>query len=492
MSTLIMGSTEDAATDRYLIIDGVKHEILDDASLAAASLTPPAKAPVAITAFASLPWGAPIAKDGSLFVNRTTGLKQILFAGHAYSIDAATAADVDFGKWFTATAGTLSSESVGGLETGITIKSIVADEGGQHYWLNAAGKQLISNGQNVVAAAPVIPAALLNRIPNVGEPITAPFFASAPASKAVFLIRDLNRRPTISATDRAKFSSILATPAVVTLNNSAMAQIAPAPTLLGPGSLLKTKKSDALYFIDASDHAYRFANSSHAKLFTSAKPKIIAKNLLAGYSTKNSIGGFRVKCDGVEYFAIDGKLHTVLADYALQYPGKVFTLDSLTCATLAKSAVSVGRFIVEGKASGEKYYLIQGKKKRLVATKKQYLLLRGTTPTAVPVSKYFASLLPTGPALAASVKTVLTAPTDQPSSSPSASPSASPPAVTNPPVTPSTTPTTPKAQTTYKIKSGDSLSSIARRYSVTLAALAAANHITNVNRISVGQVLVIP
>ncbi|WP_214703615.1 MULTISPECIES: LysM peptidoglycan-binding domain-containing protein [unclassified Exiguobacterium] len=45
---------------------------------------------------------------------------------------------------------------------------------------------------------------------------------------------------------------------------------------------------------------------------------------------------------------------------------------------------------------------------------------------------------------------------------------------------------------TYTVKSGDTLYSIARTYGVTVSDLAAANNITNVNLISVGQVLNIP
>ncbi|WP_074034109.1 LysM peptidoglycan-binding domain-containing protein [Exiguobacterium sp. AT1b] len=45
---------------------------------------------------------------------------------------------------------------------------------------------------------------------------------------------------------------------------------------------------------------------------------------------------------------------------------------------------------------------------------------------------------------------------------------------------------------TYTVKSGDTLYSIARTYGITVSALAAANKITNFNLISVGQVLIIP
>lgn len=45
---------------------------------------------------------------------------------------------------------------------------------------------------------------------------------------------------------------------------------------------------------------------------------------------------------------------------------------------------------------------------------------------------------------------------------------------------------------TYTVKSGDTLSAIAVKFSTTVAAIANANNITNINSIKVGQVLVIP
>ncbi|XXF81160.1 LysM domain-containing protein [Myxococcaceae bacterium GXIMD 01537] len=56
---------------------------------------------------------------------------------------------------------------------------------------------------------------------------------------------------------------------------------------------------------------------------------------------------------------------------------------------------------------------------------------------------------------------------------------------------PSSKPTTPTAQT-VKVKSGDTLGAIAKRYNTTVDALAKANGIKNPNAISVGQTLRIP
>jgi putative chitinase len=52
--------------------------------------------------------------------------------------------------------------------------------------------------------------------------------------------------------------------------------------------------------------------------------------------------------------------------------------------------------------------------------------------------------------------------------------------------------TSPAATRTYTVQSGDSLSMIAVKYGTTVAAIASANDIKNINNIKVGQVLVIP
>jgi LysM repeat protein len=57
---------------------------------------------------------------------------------------------------------------------------------------------------------------------------------------------------------------------------------------------------------------------------------------------------------------------------------------------------------------------------------------------------------------------------------------------TPPPATP------PSTGGTYTVKTGDTLSAIARRFGTTVAAIAQANNIINVNLIYIGQVLVIP
>jgi LysM repeat protein len=85
------------------------------------------------------------------------------------------------------------------------------------------------------------------------------------------------------------------------------------------------------------------------------------------------------------------------------------------------------------------------------------------------------------------------APSVAPSPSPAASPDASPtPALASATPAPSATPVPSASQRTYKVKSGDTIASIAAKFNTTVKAIVKANNITDPRTIHVGQVLVIP
>ncbi len=92
-------------------------------------------------------------------------------------------------------------------------------------------------------------------------------------------------------------------------------------------------------------------------------------------------------------------------------------------------------------------------------------------------------------------------PTASPTASPTPSPTATPSPTPSPTATPSPTPSpTPVPATptprptvrTYRVQSGDTLSSIAARFGVSVQALINANNIADPNSLSIGQVLIIP
>lgn len=94
------------------------------------------------------------------------------------------------------------------------------------------------------------------------------------------------------------------------------------------------------------------------------------------------------------------------------------------------------------------------------------------------------NLIRVGQRLLIPTSTAGVAPTTQPAPTPTVSPTPSP--------SPSSTPSPTAAATSYVVVSGDTLFSIARRFGVTVTAIAELNSITNANLIRVGQRLQIP
>jgi lysozyme len=150
-------------------------------------------------------------------------------------------------------------------------------------------------------------------------------------------------------------------------------------------------------------------------------------------------------------------------------------------------------------------YLIADGKKHKISNWSGYLaLLKEGALGYRWVSDHFVSLLPNGPTASASQVLVLNdkvatssfgssvTPTPNPTPTATGTPTPTPTTTPKPTATPTPTTQPPSGFLTYTVVSGDTLSRIATRYSVTVSAILTANGLTNPNYIYVGQVLRIP
>jgi LysM repeat protein len=497
MTTYVPGD----GSSTFLIKDGTKREVLDQASIQAAGLALPALSSVPIKAFKSLPWGEPIAKNNSLITNRTTGAKALIVSGKYYEINTSTAADIDFSQWFTSTTGTLSTEGVSVINSLTPIRTIASNSGGQAYLLGPTGKRKIANVADVSLVAPTVADSIFDVIPSTSqEPLTSPLLAKTPDDSMVYLVRSAQRRLTISAADRLKFG--LANTAIETIPLSAFDQITLADAVIAPGALVKANNSATTYLIDGFNRALVVSTASQAKTLGLAKPRTLKPDYLKAYNKKANADGVKFSCDAEILIPIAGKFLPVHPVDASAYPGAITALDPLTCAQLPRSSTQLGRFI---RTADKQIWLVAGGKKRAIATTSQYLVLKGERYPLVAADEAFSARLPIGAKAPASLGGTVIGPdtpnptaTPTPSSSPTASstPTKSPTPTPTPTATKTSTPTpTPTATTkpsTYTVVSGDTLTKIATRFGVTQAALMAANKITNPNSIQLGQKLVIP
>ncbi len=531
MTTLVpdFSGPNAASASQYLISGGYKHAILDAASVAATKVSLPSLAPVPISAFSYLPWGDPIATEGVIFSNRTSGNKAIMFGGKYYEFATDTSADIDFKLWFPSSSGTLSADSVSKVLSNQPIESVVANSKLKSFALTPEGRVSIDTNAPIVANPPVLPDAFLNKIQLVDGILSTPFLAKAPLGKNTYFVANQVRRAVVNADSLAKLQTLATRPETVVLPPSVISQIQLAGPILAPGSLVKDPSG--VYFItDGLSGLKQITNPSLLPLYGLGSGVKVAKSDLNEYTKTGSLGGFRILCGTQQYFSVSGVWQPIADSYASSYPGNSVALASETCANLKFGTTQLGRFVI----SPAKFtYLMSGGKRRLVNNAKQYQALRGTTPAAYKIDTLLNGVLqlgvplptnqknpipnpadnpPTPAATASPTPTPSSSPTSTPAVTPSASssarPSASPSASSSAKPTPtptekptptptktvvptkSPTPTPTPKVVTYVVVAGDTLTKIANRFGTTVSAIKAANGLIR-DQVNIGQKLVI-
>jgi LysM repeat protein len=487
-------------TEEFLISGASKRQILDTFSVAEAGINLPAVSPVKISAFSYLQWGPPIIANKSLFTNRTTGNKGVFVDGKYFEIDPKTSADVNFAKWFAASNGTMTTDGLSKVNSGVTVKSIVQSPTGLHYLLTPEGKRPIINGSEVVADAPIVSDAFLNAIPSDETSITAPAFIRGAGDKTIYFVNAKQRRPTLSAADRTLLAFNMYSTAVVDISASALAMIKLGPPVIADSSVVRSTKTGLTYWITGPNTMARVENTNQAKQFGLAKARSATSAQLAGYRQNAKLTGVKASCGVQEYIVASGKYFKVDSAAAVHYPGAALKLSDVTCSKIVVAAVEIGRFI---RTPDKVFWLIQNGKKRKISNAARYESLRAGGLPAVNVDTYFASRIATGAAAPAVLVEPTATPTPTPTATSTPTPTPTRSATPTPTRTPTPTPTptrtvtptvTPSPTSTsffYTVVSGDTLSGLAVRFNRTVSAIRAANNLTS-DLIRIGQRLLIP
>ena len=453
---------------RVLIQNGLKREVLDDASLNAIGITAIAPSPLKVKDFSYLPWGAPIAIDSSLFVDRDTKREGVLVDGKFFDIDPATRADIDFTKLFRQSTGTLGSLGLSAIPNTGVIKSLITDEAGQEWILTATGKVKVTDTSDWTKQSSTVTNLIADKFVTVPEVTLDGFnFVKAEAEATVYQLKEGVARPTFNATDRTKLGVGMVSTNPISLPPSSFALIPQGVMVLPAGLVVKNKTTKVVGVIDGESRMVVFGPNS-AKLAVPAYRRL--SNLqLVGYGEQEIINPFKVSCSKQVYIAVNSLLYETQLSIAKELPGKATALSDATCSLLTITDQSFGRYVglrtknaTTGKTTSKAYKISKGKLlpfKTLADYKKDNV----SEPPLVWVDEAFIKNLELGKEidLGASVKP-------------------------NPDPKP-----TPKPKT-YTIVSGDSLSSIAAKYGTTVAKLMQLNGIVNADRIKIGQVLKLP
>lgn len=448
----------------YYISAGTKHEVLDSESLADQNIVVKAPSPLTIDSYSYLPWGAPIAKDGSLFVNRDLKREGVIVAGKYFDIETTTATDVDFSQWFRKSTGTLSSLGLSSIAAVSPISSLVVDEDSKQFMVTNEGLVPVIDTADWVKQATPITNALRAVFPIVDQSLNGFNYVKAKGQTTIYLLKDGSIRATFSAPDRVLLGAGMENQNVIAVSPSGLSLIPKSVLILPNGVVVKNKKTVQVGIIDGGSRLVTIGtNSMQLNLPT---PRLLTPLQLAGYGDTEELGAFKVKCGASIYLVADTKLHLVDISVAKDFPGKSTNLSAETCAELADNISTdpfghyVGVKITDPKTKKVKYKAFKVLKGKKLPFKNlgDYKLDNLTEPPITWVSQNFLDKLPLGAQIVISNKPVVPAP--QPNS--------------------------------YTIAAGDSLSSIAAKFKTTVAILMQLNSLTNANRISVGQVIKLP
>lgn len=405
LTSLIPADPANPGAGRFLIENGVKREILDDASAQALGITLPALSGAGIGAFANLPWGAPIASENVLFTNRSSGKLAVISAGRVYDFAPELVRETNFAQWFATTSGSMSNEGLSNLGPITAVNTIVKDPSQQHFVLTNSGKRPVSNGAELTTSAPEVSSELLSRIPDVNAVLATPALVRVDGSKSIYLIDDAKRRLTDSADTRAKLTAVTGSPEIQSIPQSALNLISDGGPVLAPGRLLKDSKK-TLWLVDGTSNLVRVPSATQANLYGLGTSSSVKASQIVGYTKNGILSTLKVKCGAQQYLAVKGKLQPIADVYAAQYPGDITQLSEVTCKYLKVGTTQLGRFV---KSASNIIYLMENGKRRQIKTIKQYKALVGNTPGFYTIDVPAALQLPIGKVLPASVVSPLTA-----------------------------------------------------------------------------------
>ena len=449
---------------RVLIQNGFKRQILDDASLTDAKVPTMASSPLSLEDYNYLPWGPPIALNGSLFINKDTGREGVILDAKFYDINPETRADIDFTQWFRKTEGTLSTSGLSAIPNSTVITSLIRDEANQVWLLTKSGRVKVDDQSDWTKQAVALPNPLVDKFPNQNKSLTGFDFVRAEGQKTIFRLKDGTLRATFNSSDRQLLGQGMTSTDVLIISPSALKLMPQGVMVLPAGLTVRNRLTKVTGVIDGNSRVVTFGEKSAKLALPEARP--MSNLQLSGYPDQEELNSFKVSCAGQIYIAANSLLYETTLATAKEFPGKATALSDPVCAKLIITNESFGKYIGTktvdantGKLRLRAFKVVKGKKLPFRSLK-DYKNDNKTDPPLIWVEQSFADNLETGNEISGG--SGATKPDPKPN---------------------------PK---TYTIVSGDSLSSIATRFGTTVVKLMQLNNIVNADRISIGQVLKLP
>ena len=485
---------------RYFIEAGTYRAVVGDLALRSVGGEAIPVTKLDVTKLLGLTPGAPLASDLVLFGVASSSDLAMVYQGTAYRFSANLVSSLPLRSWFESTSVSLQISALGGQNQTRLVRGFVSSSAGNSYVLTPQGKLPVSDISNWTKEVILLPNAALSEIPDAPGTLAAPAVVTSKGNKLSYFIHAGERRIIRSQTMATEFLDLMNQPRAIELPLSAINTVKNVGNAFAPGVLVRSKTSSQLFLVDDLSRKIRMPSEAQANAQIKAPIFTLEKAELDALTTRTGFTSLKVSCDGAGYLLDNGTLYPISAAALGQFPGKPYPLALSTCASF-KVGKPVGQFMRD---SAGRLFLIEAGVKRRISNWTQFAALRGDAPGLIQASNYFVGQIPDGPRAPASVQLASNAeiPKAEFDGLVFGGVVVEPPLGPQPSVTPTPKPTTVSATAnpsptrsatvSYTVVSGDTLTSIARKFFVTTTSIAVANAITNPSSLKIGQVLKIP
>jgi LysM repeat protein len=461
--------------------------------------------------------GAPLASELVLFSIAGSSDSALIAGGTTYRFPANLVTSLPLNRWFATSRASVELQSLSAAAP-VVVRGFVSGSNNT-FVLTSVGKLSVKDPANWTSQVAAVPAALLNAIPTATGELAAPAVVSAPGSSISHFVQSGERRIVSSTAMSSAFLGLLSQPRAIQLPQATINSVPSVGPGFAPGTLVRATGASEIFLVDDLNRKVRLQSPAHATSVGGSQVFNIPKADLDRLETRTGFTSSKVQCNGETYLLDNQTLYPISPAAAAEFPGTVFPLANSTCNSFKLASKPVGQFVRD--SSGLLFLVKDGKRSR-ISNWAHFATLRGDGPSFIQGSGYFVSRIPVAGKAPATVQlasqegiptgafpefgfsgsvptptptprpTATSTPSPTPSPTVTPRPTPSPTATPRPTPSPTVSPTPAPSEVTYRVQSGDTLASIARKFGVSASAVQTLNGITNPNLIRIGQLLRIP
>ena len=369
----------------YWITGGKKREILDSASLSAASLPTVVSIILTQNAVSNLPWGAPVARDDVLVQSRETGGYFFLSGGKRFSVAAGNVSS------FGASSFRLSQEGIAQIPDGGNFDGSVKAPDGRIGLVSSAGITLMTSPELQATFVPIPVSQIFFDQRITGEAVNGNVFVKGSDNATIYVLNQGVIRPI----DSWRTFTVLAgtpSPTFSVVAPSVISTFTVGPGTLTPGAMYRTPEEAGIYLIDGFTSRIPVSSFDITSSLGIEGFNFTSTRQLGAYAGGGTPLSYGVTCGVEKFVGARGSLHFVSADRAALYPFSWTLLDASTCSNLPKGKPA-GNFI---RVPSGGIFLLEGGTKRHIASMTRFIELGGASGW-LDVSQGFAAAIPLGP-----------------------------------------------------------------------------------------------